>query len=58
MNWLLRWPEIFLAVLVAAFEAYRTGNTATPIVAGATSWTSQRKLDVRYVISLSYVITN
>lgn len=51
MNWLLRWPEIFLAVLVAAFEAYRSGNTATPIVAGATSWTSQRKLEMRYVMS-------
>lgn len=55
MSWLLRWPEIFLAVLVAAFEAYRSGNT---VVAPATSWTSQRKLDMRYVISLPHVITN
>jgi hypothetical protein len=54
MNWFLRWPEIFLAFLVAAFEAYQYGSTTTPIVAHAT-WTSQRKLEMRYVIGSSYV---
>ncbi|KAI0002957.1 alpha-mannosidase [Russula compacta] len=48
MNWILRWPEIFLAALVAAFEAYRFGSTTTPIVSHAhTPWTPQRKLEMR-----------
>ncbi|KAI9510474.1 alpha-mannosidase [Russula earlei] len=45
MNWLLRWPEIFLAAIVTAFEAYRFGNTTTP--AAHATWTPQRKLDMR-----------
>lgn len=46
MSWLLRWPEILLAVLVAALEAYRFGSTTTPMVTHA-AWTSQRKLEMR-----------
>jgi len=46
MGWLLRWPEIFLAVLVAALEAYRFGSTTTPMVSHA-AWTPQRKLEMR-----------
>lgn len=46
MSWLFRWPEIFLAVLVAALEAYRFGNTTTPMVSHA-AWTPQRKLEMR-----------
>ncbi|KAI0254258.1 alpha-mannosidase [Lactifluus subvellereus] len=46
MNWLLRWPEIFLAVLVAAFETYRFGPASTPGVVHAI-WTPQRKLEMR-----------
>jgi hypothetical protein len=60
MTWLSRWPEILLAVLVVAFELYRSGNAATPIVAHAiwTEWTSQRKLEMRYAISSSYITTD
>ena len=47
MSWLSRWPEIFLAVLVAALEAYRFGNTTTPMVSHA-AWTHQRKLEMRW----------
>lgn len=46
MSWLLRWPEIFLAVLVAALEAYRFGSTTTPMVSHA-AWTPERKLEMR-----------
>jgi hypothetical protein len=46
MTWLLRWPEMFLAVLVAALEAYRFGSTTTPMVSHA-AWTPQRKLEMR-----------
>jgi hypothetical protein len=54
MTWLLRWPEIFLAVLVAAFEAYRFGSASTPSVVHAT-WTPQRKLEMRCVIGAPYL---
>jgi hypothetical protein len=49
MGWLLRWPEMFLAVLVAALEAYRFGSTTTPMVSHAShaAWTPQRKLEMR-----------
>src|SRR6266702_4130036 len=49
MNWLLRWPEIFLVVLVAALEAYRLGYTNTPGIVHAT-WSPQRKSEMRCVI--------
>ncbi|ETW84376.1 glycoside hydrolase family 47 protein [Heterobasidion irregulare TC 32-1] len=46
MNWLLRWPEIFLAVLFVALEAYRWGHASTPGLVRA-QWTTSRKLDTR-----------
>ncbi len=49
MNWFLRWPEIFLVVLVAALEAYRWGYAKTPGIVHAT-WSPERKSEMRCVI--------
>ncbi|KAH9050101.1 alpha-mannosidase [Lactarius hengduanensis] len=46
MIWLLRWPEIFLVVLVAALETYRLGYADTPGIVHP-SWSPQRKSEMR-----------
>ncbi|THH17946.1 hypothetical protein EW146_g2940 [Bondarzewia mesenterica] len=45
MHWLLRWPEIFVVVLIA-LEAYRLSHGKTPGLVRA-QWTTHRKLDTR-----------
>lgn len=51
----MRWPETFLVLLLLSIQAYRWAFGNAPLTGGigvhAAQWTSQRKLDTRYVVS-------